>query len=123
MLDGRKVILIVEDDAAIGELIEGALGDEPGYQAVAVGDGAQVLAAVELVRPDLILLDLNLPGLDGAAIHDRLRADPTTAATPILFVTANPDDPRLQGRAADGVLRKPFRLDDLLARVAALLGG
>ncbi len=70
----QRAILVVEDTAPIAEIIETVLNDIPAYQATAVSNGADALAFVAEVRVDLVLLDINLPGLDGFAIHDLLRA-------------------------------------------------
>jgi DNA-binding response OmpR family regulator len=117
----NKAVLIVEDEPGIGEIIEYALNDEPGYQATAVTNGAAALAFLAEMRVDLILLDINLPGLDGFAIHDLVRARPHTATTPILFMTAADHTAEFARRGITDWLRKPFDLDDLLERVAAAL--
>ncbi len=118
-----KVILIVEDEPGIGEIIEYALNDEPGYQATAVPNGASALAFLAEVRVNLILLDINLPGLDGFAIHDLVRARPGTATTPILFMTASDHAAAFARRGITAWISKPFDLEDLLQRVALALGG
>jgi two-component system OmpR family response regulator len=117
-----KAILIVEDEPGIGEIIEYALNDEPGYQATAVPDGASALAFLAEVRTNLILLDINLPGLDGFAIHDLVRARPSTAHVPILFMTASMHEEEFARRGVTTWLQKPFDLEDLLQRVAVALG-
>jgi CheY-like chemotaxis protein len=117
----HKAILVVEDDPEIAGLICETLNEEPAYHVVAVPDGGQALACARDVVLDLVVLDLNLPGLDGTQIYDRLQADPQTRPVPVLFVTANHRDPRLRARRLDNVLPKPFDLDDLLDRVAATL--
>ncbi len=119
----QRSILIVEDTAAIAEIIETVLNDVPGYQATAVTNGADALAFVAEVVVDLVLLDINLPGLDGFAIHDLLRARPDTATVPILFMTAGRHDDEFARRGVGAYIKKPFDLDDLLARAASALGG
>jgi DNA-binding response OmpR family regulator len=118
----NKGILIVEDEVGIGEILEYALNDEPGYHATTVTNGAAALAFLAEVRVDLILLDINLPGLDGFAIHDFIRARPVTAATPILFMTAADHTAEFVRRGVTTWLQKPFDLDDMLALVAAAMG-
>ncbi len=120
---GQRAILVVEDTAAIAEIIETVLNDVPTYQATAVANGAEALAFVAEVAVDLVLLDINLPGLDGFAIHDLLRARPTTATVPILFMTAGVHDAEFARRGVRGHIEKPFDLDDLLVRVASALAG
>jgi len=119
----QRAILVVEDTAAIAEIIETVLNDIPDYQASAVGNGADALAFVAEVQVDLVLLDINLPGLDGFAIHDLLRARPDTAWVPILFMTAGIHDEEFARRAVRGYIKKPFDLDDLLLRVDSALAG
>jgi CheY-like chemotaxis protein len=119
----QRAILVVEDTAPIAEIIETVLNDIPSYQATAVGDGAAALAFVAAVHVDLVLLDVNLPGLDGFAIYDLLRARPETASVPILFMTAGVHDEEFARRGVRGHITKPFDLDDLLLRVASALRG
>jgi DNA-binding response OmpR family regulator len=116
------VILIVEDEPGIGEIIESALNDEPDYQATAVPNGAEALAFLAEVRAALVILDVNLPGLDGFAIYDLIRARPATAKVPILFMTAAMHEEEFARRGVTDWLQKPFDLEDLLQRVAAALG-
>ncbi len=120
----RRAILVVEDTIAIAEIIETVLNDIPNHQATAVGNGADALAFVAEIHVDLVLLDINLPGLDGFAIHDFLRQREPTATVPILFMTAGVHEAEFARRRVRGYIKKPFDLDDLLARVAsALVGG
>ncbi len=119
----QRAILVVEDTAPIAEIIETVLNDIPDYQATAVTNGADALAFVAEVSVDLVLLDINLPGLDGFAIHDLLRGRPETAAVPILFMTAGVHEAEFARRHVRGHIKKPFDLDDLLARVASALDG
>lgn len=117
----QRAILVVEDTPAIAEIIEAVLNDIPAYQATAVANGAEALAFVAEVAVDLVLLDINLPGLDGFAIHDLLRQRPTTAAVPILFMTAGAHEAEFARRGVRDYIKKPFDLDDLLLRVASAL--
>ncbi len=117
----QRAILVVEDTAPIAEIIETVLNDIPNYQATAVANGAEALAFVAEVSVDLVLLDINMPGLDGFAIHDLLRARPETAAVPILFMTAGEHATEFDRRGVRDYIRKPFDLDDLLLRVASAL--
>ena len=119
--DGPRV-LVVEDDTGIAALLVEALRDE-GYRAVASA-GARVVAAARADPPDLVLLDVLRPGLDGAAICRRLNADPRTRAVPVAFVTALPADlvqERATGCRYVGVIPVPFTLRQALATVRRLL--
>jgi len=119
----QRAILVVEDTAAIAEIIETVLNDIPAYQATAVSNGAAALAFVAEVHVDLVLLDINLPGLDGFAIHDLLRQRAPTATVPILFMTAGVHGAEFARRGVRDYIKKPFDLDDLLLRVASALAG
>jgi DNA-binding response OmpR family regulator len=116
----REKILVVEDDAAIREAIAYNLGKE-GYAVQAVGDGAAALAAARADNPDLILLDLMLPEIDGFDVTRSLRKE---SNVPILMLTARDDEiDRVLGLelGADDYLTKPFSMRELLARVKAML--
>ena len=114
-------ILIAEDDRAAREALVRALELE-GYVVDAVNDGAQALAAVAEEQPDLLLLDVMMPVIDGLAVCRRLRADGLTL--PILILTARTEtSDRVVGldAGADDYLPKPYNLEELLARMRALL--
>ena len=117
-------IRIVEDDATIRALLEMALLGA-GYGDVASSArGDEGLAAVARDRPDLVLLDVMLPGLDGFTIARRIRADPSLAATRIIMITARTageDVVRGLEAGADDYVAKPFDRRVLLARVKAVL--
>ncbi len=115
----KKAIVIVEDNEPIAELIKDTLNSEPDYQAVVVNDGAQAIDVIRSIKASLILLDRNLPGLDGLQIYELLQADASTRDIPVLFVTANYLDNAFQERGITNFLPKPFDLDQLLAAVAA----
>lgn len=116
----ERTILIVEDDRDIRSLLGDFLTRE-GYATVCAEDGAAMDRALEKMSPDLIVLDLMLPGEDGLSICRRLR---TQSATPILMLTAKADDvDRIVGLeiGADDYLPKPFNPRELLARIRAVL--
>jgi signal transduction histidine kinase len=118
-LPGR--ILIVEDDRQILSIVSLLLEDE-GYEVLTASDGKQALARLrEGPPPDLIILDLMLPTLDGWEFRTIQRADPSLANIPVLAVSA---DSSAKAAAIDATsfLRKPFGAEDLLARVHKLLG-
>ena len=116
-------ILVVEDDPDIAELIRHYL-EKSGHAVQVLGSGGAVLPKVRGERPDLIVLDLMLPGLDGLMVCQALRSDPLTAAIPIIMVTARGDEAdRIAGLelGADDYVTKPFSAKELVARVSALL--
>jgi DNA-binding response OmpR family regulator len=116
-------ILIVEDDKDIADLIAHSL-QKAGHATDIAATGTAVLPKVKASAPDLILLDLMLPGMDGLLVCQALRGDPTTAAIPIIMLTARGDEAeRIAGLelGADDYVTKPFSPRELTARVAALL--
>jgi two-component system, OmpR family, response regulator len=113
-------LLIVEDDLEISRLVAEFMQRE-GFEVECVGDGKAMDAALQRIRPDLLILDLMLPGEDGLSICRRLRANDDI---PILMLTAKSDEiDRVVGleMGADDYLAKPFGPRELLARVRAIL--
>jgi two-component system phosphate regulon response regulator PhoB len=119
----KKFVLIVEDEEDIRELVSYHLLKE-GYQVAGVASGEEALAVVEKQLPDLILLDVMLPGIDGFAVCQRLRAAPRTADVAVMMLTAKSEEADivrgLNHGAADYVT-KPFSPRVLMARVRAAL--
>jgi two-component system response regulator MprA len=114
-------ILVVDDDAPIRRMLDRTLAAE-GYAVESAADGGAALAAVERSVPDLVVLDVAMPGLGGVAVCRRLRAK--GLAVPVLMLTARDAvDDRVAGldSGADDYLVKPFATEELLARVRALL--
>ena len=112
-----KTILIVEDDVSIGDLLAEALERE-GYRAARAWSGTEALMVLDRMRPDLVLLDLTLPGLSGEALLPRL------SGIPVIVVSARTDTDSkvnmLFSGAADYVT-KPFEIRELLARISLRL--
>ena len=116
-------ILIVEDDRDIAELVRHYLV-RAGHTAEALSSGLDVLARVRQRRPDLLVLDLMLPGLHGLEVCRALRGSPATVDLPIIIVTARAEEADRVGGldlGADDYVTKPFSPKELVARVAALL--
>ena len=116
-----STVLLAEDDRAIRDSVVRLLTLE-GYQVTAVADGIQALAAIHRERPDVIVLDVMMPGIDGLAVCGVLRAE--NDRTPILMLTARVEtSDRVAGldAGADDYMVKPFEADELMARLRALL--
>ncbi len=118
-----NMILIVEDEEAIRELIRINLAAN-GFACDEAEDGLQALARAKAAKPDLILLDWMLPGLDGLGVLRRLKADPALAAVPVIMLTAKGEEGDivlgLEMGAAD-YITKPFSNKVLVARIRAQL--
>ncbi len=116
-------VLVVDDNAANRALAQATLEDE-GYRVVLASDGEEGVAAFTRERPDCVLLDVRMPGLDGPGACERIRALPDGADVPVIFVTALRDVDTFDRAAmagGDDYLTKPFRPTELTARVTAAL--
>jgi two-component system phosphate regulon response regulator PhoB len=119
----RETIVVVEDETDILDVIEYNLNRE-GYRVRPYRDGLEGLEGVRRHAPELVILDLMLPGLDGLEICRRLKQDPVTQATPIIMVTAKGEEADVVlglGVGADDYVAKPFSPKELVARVSAVL--
>ena len=120
---GPARILIVDDEAQNLELMEAMLASA-GYEILLAHEGEEALRLARERRPDLILLDLMMPGLSGFEVCARVKTDPQTGGIPVLFVTALnqiSDKERAMAAGGDDFLTKPFQRTELLTRVEALL--
>jgi type II secretory ATPase GspE/PulE/Tfp pilus assembly ATPase PilB-like protein/CheY-like chemotaxis protein len=119
----KGTVLLVEDEEPLRRVMKDLLERE-GYRVVEAGDGVKALEQVDRHAPNVILLDLNLPGLDGYAVLDQLRSRPTTAAIPVIVLTAKGDEDnevRVLKLGADDFLTKPFRARALSARLESVM--
>lgn len=119
MTSPKRLILIVDDLAENLQVLAGLL-TEQGYEILAATNGPRALALVRNRKPDLILLDIMMPEMDGFAVCRELKADPDSADIPVIFITARTDtEDLLQGFQLGAVdyITKPFRPPELIARV------
>ena len=111
-----KTVLIVEDDEDIGNLLMLAITGETSHLAMLVKDGFQALRWVRTKKPNLFILDYNLPGMNGIQLYEHLHARKDLADVPVVLVSANV--PEYEVRSRNLILvRKPFELDELLELV------
>ncbi len=118
-------ILVVDDDARNLRLAVSVL-EQAGYEVLFAEDGAEGVEAALAHAPELVLMDMQMPGMDGVSALRRLRAEPRTAALTVVALTAfamKGDRERLLQEGFDGYLEKPIRYKEFLASVAALLQG
>jgi DNA-binding response OmpR family regulator len=118
-----KRVLIAEDDPDIAELLRLALTERLEVETDIVSNGALVMDSVTARRTDLLILDVELPGLNGLDVFDLLRSDPHWQGVPVLFLTGLPERARTANApiGVHEVLAKPFDVDDLIARATRLL--
>ena len=124
MNDRRPLVLVADDDPDIRSLVTLRL-ERSGYEVVAAGDGEQALAAALERAPDLALLDVMMPKLDGYEVTERLRREEATRHLPVILLTARvqeTDIARGVEAGADDYVKKPFSTSELRDRVQAVLG-
>ena len=114
-------MLVVEDDRAARVLLALVLLDELGLRVVQAGDGREALTLAGRERPDLVVLDMMLPRVDGPAVCRRLKADPATAAVPVIGMSAAMTRAEGIEVGCDAFLVKPFDLADFVALVRGAL--
>ncbi|MCA9648548.1 MAG: response regulator [Myxococcales bacterium] len=119
-----KTILVIEDDPSVRTLLDKALRAK-GYVVETCDDGLEGLTKLERTRPDLIIVDIMMPRLDGMTFVRAIKGHEATKPIPVVFLTSN-NDPRtmIQGinLGAKHYITKPFQLDELLGKVAKVLG-
>ena len=115
-----KKVLVVDDEPVLGDLLRDALRDE-GYDVVVAGDGRAALDLLVRERPDLVVMDVMMSGLDGRAAYRAMRSRGDLPDVPVVMTSAAVGPDRLDPSIA-AFLPKPFDLNDLLAVVARLIG-
>jgi CheY-like chemotaxis protein len=115
-----KTILVVEDDANVGEFFVQALQQETPYQSMLATDGFEALKIVRRIRPNLFVLDYQLPNMNGLELYDHLHATEGLKNVPALFMSANAPVRELEKRRVY-YLKKPFDLEELLQKIDELL--
>lgn len=116
-------ILVIEDDDIVARTIERSLRGEE-FRVLITNSGVEGLKAARRRPPDLVILDIIMPGMDGYTVCREMRSDPMLAETPILFLTAKiKDEDKITGfnAGADDYLSKPFNIDELILRLRAIL--
>ena len=116
-------VLVVDDESEVRESIDEFLQDH-NYAVCEAGDGEEALAKTFTEKPDLILLDLRLPKVDGYQVCQTLKGNPITSSIPIIMITAlNATPQKVKGieYGADDYISKPFDLDELLARIKMIM--
>jgi two-component system, cell cycle response regulator DivK len=118
-----KKVLVADDRATGRELVRAVL-ENSGHQVFEAGDGNEAVEQARQIHPDLIILDIHMPGLDGFQVIEKLRRAEGFAATPIIALTASAmmgDRERAMAAGFTGYITKPIRLDALRAEVERLL--
>ena len=116
-----KTVFIVEDDEAIGDLLVQAIEQETSYHAVLASDGFQALKMLRTVKPDLILLDYSLPGMNGLELYDTIHTVKALKHLPVLIVSAETVRIPKEIKARQlSQLQKPFELTSLLQAIERL---
>ena len=119
---GTRVVMVVEDDRPVGELLASIINDEEGYYAIHVTRPTDALETLKNVTPDLLVLDVGLPGMSGIELYDRVREDETLSRVPVMFETAAAREhtSEFKRRGIKHVIEKPFDLDEIVRWVHKL---
>lgn len=117
-----KRILIIDDEDDIREVVQITLEETAGWGTTGAASGTEGLASAQSNHPDVILLDVMMPGEDGPSVLGKLKSDPRTAAIPVIMLTAKARTERNPPAGTAGVIVKPFDPRKLAGQVASLVG-
>lgn len=120
----KEKILIAEDEESLLRL-ETILLSSKGYRVTAVTEGRAALAAIDADRPDIVILDIMLPDMDGLDVCRRIRSDPATASIPVIILTGKKNSQDVSAgmaAGADAYVTKPFRTASVIEAIEKLLG-
>ena len=122
----KRLVLIVDDDADVRLTLIEAIGAEADLEAEGVGNGLEVLGVLARRRPDLVVLDISMPRMDGTELAEWLRHDPATRGVPLIGMTGLPSRAGLRRDLTRGgcqlILDTPFALDELIGAIRRALG-
>lgn len=116
----ERMLLVVEDDMGIGALLLEVISQETSFRARLVTDGFQALNAIKEIKPDLLILDYQLPLMNGIELYDRLHSLVGLENVPVIMMSARLPNREIEKRSIMG-LNKPFEINDLLKMIATVL--
>lgn len=118
-------VVLIEDDPDLRALTRATLQFTAGWEVMTAASGPEGLEVVRRVRPDAVIVDLMMPGMDGYDVCQNLTGDPETAGTPVVFLTARKrvDEARMRAVGAAGVIFKPFEPEQLATQIQRLCEG
>ena len=118
-----RLVLIVDDDPATAEVLATAINEERGYRAIRASSADDALDALGRVEPDLLVLDIRLPGMSGLELYDRIKADPRFGSVPVVFETGGGREyaDALRDRGIATYVKKPFDIADVVRVVKRLV--
>lgn len=118
-------VVLIDDDPDLRKLVKLTLEFTAGWKVTTAADGPEGIAAVRTAQPDVAVVDVMMPGMDGYEVCRRLKGDPATAGIPVVFLTARKElgELRLDEVGALGVVMKPFEPDELAERLRELIAG
>lgn len=120
-----KRLLIIDDEERIRELVQACLEDLGGWDTLTTASGEEGLKIAQLEPVDAILLDLSMPEMDGLAVYEQLRANPTTQSIPVILLSAKvlpSDHSRFVKLGIAGIISKPFQSRTICQDIAKILG-